>query len=90
MANLQIQGIDDKLYSEIKKLAASQKRSVSQQVLLLIQDYLAKMPALEKAQSPSEVLLELHGSWMDDREADQIVDQIKKDRKNLSRAKTVF
>ncbi len=33
MANLQIKGIDDELYNEIKKLAASEKRSISQQVL---------------------------------------------------------
>ena len=30
MANLQIKGIDDELYNEIKKLAVSEKRSVSQ------------------------------------------------------------
>ena len=30
MANLQIKGIDDELYNEIKKLAATEKQSVSQ------------------------------------------------------------
>ena len=35
MANLQIKGIDDELYNEIKKLAAAEKRSVSQQILFL-------------------------------------------------------
>ena len=33
MANLQIKGIDDELYRDIKKLAAAENRSVSQQIL---------------------------------------------------------
>lgn len=90
MANLQIKGIDDELYNEIKKLAASEKRSISQQVLFLIQDYIAKKPRYDAVQAPSEVLIELHGSWMDEREADQIIDQIKKARKNLGILKAAF
>ena len=34
MANLQIKGMDDDLYAQLKALAASENRSVSQQVLL--------------------------------------------------------
>lgn len=45
MANLQIKGIDDRLYEEIKKLATEENRSVSQQTLMLIKDYLAKRRA---------------------------------------------
>jgi hypothetical protein len=44
MANLQIKGIDDELYNEIKKLAAAEKRSVSQQILFLVKNSLAKKP----------------------------------------------
>jgi len=90
MANLQIKGIDDELYNEIKKLAAAEKRSVSQQVLFLVKDYLAKKPRCDAAKTPSEVLLELYGSWQDEREADQIIDQIKKDRKNMKRSGAAF
>jgi len=90
MANLQIKGIDDDLYREIKRMAASEKRSISQQVLYLIQDYLAKKPCCDKAQTPSEVLIELHGSWLDEREADDIIDQIKKARKNAAMPKAGF
>lgn len=90
MANLQIKGIDDELYNEIKKLAASEKRSVSQQVLFLVKSYMANKPRFDAAKTPSEVLLELHGSWQDEREADQIIDQIKMARKNIKRTAVGF
>lgn len=90
MANLQIKGIDDELYNKIKRLAEEEKRSVSQQVLFLVKNYLAKKPRCDAAQTPSEVLLELHGSWQDERGADQIVDQIKRARKNMKRPKAGF
>jgi len=32
--------------------------------------------------SPAEVLIDLHGSWQDEREADQIIKQIKRARRN--------
>jgi hypothetical protein len=44
MANLQIKGVQDDLYEEIKKVAEAENRSVSQQVLFLIRDYLARRP----------------------------------------------
>ena len=90
MANLQIKGIDDELYNEIKKLAAAEKRSVSQQILFLIKNYLAKKPRCDAVKTPSEVLLELCGSWQDERKADQIIDQIKKARKNTKKSEAAF
>ncbi len=82
MANLQIKGIDEALYREIKKMAAAEKRSVSQQVLYLVRNYLAKRPAFDAARSPSEVLLALHGSCQDERSADELIGRIKAARRN--------
>lgn len=90
MANLQIKGIDEEIYSELKRLAAAEKRSVSQQVLYLVRDYLAKKPACDAARSPSEVLLGLHGSWQDERDADEIIGRIKSARKNPKRLADAF
>jgi len=42
MANLQIKGIDENLYAQIKKLAAAENRSVSQQIVFLAKEYLVK------------------------------------------------
>ena len=85
MANLQIKGIDDDLYNDIKRLAASQNRSVSQQVMMLIRQYLSKQHQIEKTKSPVQVLLELSGSWDDDKTAEEIIMSIKKDRKNSTK-----
>ncbi len=87
MANLQIKGMDDELYKELKKVAAEEKRSVSQQTLLLVKNYLARKQQVRKLKTPAQLLLELSGSWEDDRGAEAIVAKIKKARRNLKRLK---
>jgi hypothetical protein len=81
MANLQIKGIDDKLYDTIKKLAASENRSVSQEVLFLVKEHVAKRKQTAAVRTPAQVLLDLSGSWTDDRNADTILAGIKAARK---------
>jgi len=90
MANLQIKGIQDDLYGEIKKLAAAENRSVSQQVLFLLREYLARKKYLNTLKSPAQVLLELSGSWEDDRKTEQILDEIKQARRNSKKLKRGF
>ncbi len=51
MANLQIKGIDNAIYEELKKLAAAENRSISQQALFLIKDYLAKKQRVRDAEN---------------------------------------
>ena len=41
MANLQIKGIEDALYAQIKDIAVAENRSISQQVLFLVKAYMA-------------------------------------------------
>ena len=87
MANLQIKGVQDELYAEIKRLAAAENRSVSQQVLFLLKQYLARKKYLDTQKSPAQVLLELSGSWEDERKAQQIIDEIKRARKDSKKLK---
>jgi hypothetical protein len=82
MANLQIKGIDDELYEQIKRLAVSENRSVSQQILFLVKDYLAKNAPVYQTRTPAGVLLELSESWKDRRSSEEIVGEIKAARKN--------
>ena len=82
MANLQIKGIQDELYEEIKKLASAENRSVSQQVLFLVKEYLAKRKHITATRSPAQVLLELSGSWEDNMNAEQIIMQLRSARKS--------
>lgn len=85
MANLQIKGIENSLYERLKHLAASENRSVSQQVLFLIKSFISKEKLLQKSKTPAQTLLELSGSWEDKRTPEEITKHIKKARKNTSR-----
>lgn len=89
MANLLISNIDEVFYKEIKALADSENRSVSQQVLFLLKGYLKKVHAIE-ATTPAKVLLDLGGTWQDDRDADEIINDIKKNRVNSREFSEVF
>lgn len=90
MANLQIKGIDDGLYAQIKALAASENRSVSQQVLFLLKAYLARKHQLHESKTPAQVLLELSGSWEDARPPEQIVKELKTARKRSNKLRKGF
>jgi len=87
MANLQIKGVDDALYAQLKALAASENRSVSQQVLFLLKIYLAKRHQIQATKTPAQVLLELSGSWDDIRPARQIIDELKTGRRKSEKLK---
>jgi len=90
MANLQIKGIDNNFYSQIKELAASENRSISQQILYLTKEYMAKRKSIRKAKTPAQVLLELSGSWIDSRDPEEIVRGIKKGRVNSKKLSKGF
>jgi hypothetical protein len=85
LANLQIKGIQDDLYQEIKKMAAAEGRHVSQQILFLVRDYLAKKGSVRATRTTAQVLLELSGSWEDRKDADQIIAEISHARKNSTK-----
>ncbi|NOY68510.1 MAG: hypothetical protein GXP53_03330 [Deltaproteobacteria bacterium] len=90
MANLQIKGIQDEFYAQIKALADSENRSISQQVLYLIRGYLAREKSIKKIKTPAQVLLDLTGSWADNRDAEKIINDIKKNRINSNKLSEGF
>ena len=90
MANLQIKGIEDNLYAEIKKLAVDENRSISQQVLFLVKEYMVRRHHHRTLKTPAQVLLELSGSWEDNRDADEIISKIKNARKNSKKLREGF
>ncbi|OGP82685.1 MAG: antitoxin [Deltaproteobacteria bacterium RBG_16_54_11] len=83
MAILQVRDIDDRLYASLKKLAHSENRSLSQEVISILEKYLSN-PALFK-NNPTREFLSLSTSWEDDRTADEIIADIKKNRRNSKR-----
>ncbi|TGK43634.1 FitA-like ribbon-helix-helix domain-containing protein [Leptospira andrefontaineae] len=78
MANLQVRDIDDRLYEALKRRAEMEHRSISQEVVLMIENYLSH----DNKESERRTLgfLELSGSWVDDRSPDKIVKDIRSSR----------
>jgi hypothetical protein len=83
MAILQVRDIDDRLYASLKNLAKSENRSLSQEVISILEKYLSNPVAFKN--NPTREFLSLSGSWADDRTADEIVKDIKKNRRNRKR-----
>jgi plasmid stability protein len=78
MATLQVRDIDDRLYQYLRTSAKLQNRSISQEVITIIQNHLN---APQK--SPRNATLEflaLSDAWKDDRTADDIISDIKTHR----------
>jgi len=90
MANLQIKGIQNEFYEQLKALAEAESRSVSQQVLYLIKEHMAKGRAVKTIKTPAQVLLELAGSWSDAKDAEEIMMELKKGRSNSKKLSAGF
>jgi plasmid stability protein len=86
MAILQIKGIDDALYARLKQMAAEDSRSVSQEVLHLTKEYMARREVQDVDARSAEALLALAGSWEDDRDAADIARELRASRRNSERA----
>jgi plasmid stability protein len=83
MAILQVRDIDDQLYDHLKRLAHRDKRSISQEVIFIIESFLAN-PAKITANATKQ-FLELSGSWQDDRSAEAIMNDLKHHRQSNTR-----
>jgi len=77
MANLQVKDIDDKLYAALKYYAKKEHRSVSQEVIKIIELYLQNNKGFKNT---TQEFLNLAGSWDDERTVDEIINDISKSR----------
>jgi hypothetical protein len=83
MANLQVRDIDDDLYQSLKDRASKEKRSISQEVISILEKYLAHPNSF--GVNPTEEFLRLAGSWDDEGSAEEIVKDIRDGRNDSSR-----
>lgn len=83
MANLEVKDIDDHLYNSIKVLASHDRRSISQEVIFILQKYLSKPQEFDS--NPTDEFLKLVGSWKDERSSEEIINEIRSNRSNSSR-----
>jgi plasmid stability protein len=84
MATLQVKGMDDQLYRALAARAAQDNRSISQQVVTIIQDYLSS--PTRPARQVTEEFLALCGTWTDDRSAEEIAGEIMAKRRSGRRS----
>jgi len=79
MATLQVKGLDDELYRALGARAAMDNRSVSQEVVVMIKEFLARTkPGVEEA---TRSLLDLAGSWEDERPPAVIAQDLRRARR---------
>ncbi|MEN6421130.1 MAG: hypothetical protein ABFD76_04220 [Smithella sp.] len=90
MANLQIKGMNDDFYAQIKALAGSENRSISQQILFMTKEYLLKKQQVQAIRMPAQVLLDMSGAWEDEKTAEEIIADLKQSRKNTPITREVF
>ena len=80
MAMLQVRDMDDRLYDRLKFAAKRDNRSISQQVITILQNYFTSVPV--KPKNATEEFLKLSGSWEDARSTKEIIDDIRNTRVN--------
>jgi plasmid stability protein len=78
MATLQVRDIDDRLYSYLKTSARIQNRSISQEVVSIIEAYL-NSPRQTTTNATLE-FLSLSGAWKDERSEEEIVRDLRSGR----------
>lgn len=83
MATLQVRDIDDRLYSYLRTLAKMQNRSISQEVVTIIEKYVNSTQ--NNFKNSTLEFLSLSGAWKDDRTPEEIISEIKKGRYQSSR-----
>lgn len=89
MATLQVRSMDDALYRALGARAAMENRSISQEVIVIVKDYLSRPSS--RHQSMTAQFLELCGSWQDDRSEEEISAEIRNARvENAERFGEVF
>jgi len=79
MAVLQVRSMEDDLYEALGRRAVLDNRSISQEVITIIKNFLSKP---ENSVSPDAEALKLAGSWTDDRSALKIADSVRSARKS--------
>ncbi len=88
MATLQVRSIDDALYRALGRRAAMENRSISQEVVSILKAYLSAPTT--KYQNLTTCFLEMCGSWDDERDAGDIIAEIRQDRRTSERFQEIF
>jgi len=87
MANITIRNIPDDVFSKIKKLSDIERRSLNNQLLIIIEQGTAKMMELKKKEKKNisksiqiDLWKNISGTWKDDRSTKEIINDIYENR----------
>ena len=83
MANLQVRDIDTKLFESLKRRAELEHRSISQEVVSIIESHINGNDLFAKIQTLE--FLKLSHSWQDTRNAKEIVSELRNSRTKNTR-----
>lgn len=83
MALLQVRDLDNRLYDKLKFSAQLENRSISQQVITILQEYFTSVPG--KTKNATDEFLKLSGKWEDSRSTEEILGDIYSSRQNSTR-----
>jgi len=83
MATLQVKGIDETLYKALGARAAMDNRSISQEVVAMIKEFLNRPQ--RDARGATMAFLELSGSWKDEKPAREIAKSLRRARRSRRR-----
>jgi len=88
MANLQVRDMDDRLYESLKRRAELEHRSLSQEVVWIIEKHLQQTRSV--TENNTLEFLNLTHSWIDSRSAEAIIQDLRSARfhKNRRRMKS--
>jgi len=78
MAVLQVRSMDDEMYQALGRRAKMDNRSISQEVICIIEKFLAT--SADQSPSTDEEALRLAGSWEDSRPTEKIAESIREAR----------
>ncbi|MCX7011737.1 MAG: antitoxin [Candidatus Sumerlaeota bacterium] len=85
MATLQVKGMDAALYEALQARARQDHRTVSQEVTMMIQEFLVRPGPSPRV--ATEAFLAMAGTWGDDRPAESIVKELRAARRGGRRAR---
>ena len=83
LAHLQVRDIDERLYASLRARAVCEKRSISQEVILILEKYLSAPNGFDT--NPTDALLSLAGAWEDGRDAETIARELRLHRRSGTR-----
>ena len=78
VAILQVRDVDDRLYSSLKEVARRENRSLSQEVISILEKYLSNPQGFTT--NPTEDFLNLSKAWSDSRSPEEIIRDIEESR----------